>query len=126
MRYKKEMKSLIHSFKYAFQGIWASFKSERNMKIHVFMMILVLIFGFWLKINYSEWMICIILFALVIAAELFNTAIEEIVDMISMNISPQAKLVKDISAGAVLVMAIAASIIGGMIFIPKLFALGIF
>lgn len=51
MKYKKEIKSLGNSFKYAFQGIWASFKSERNMKIHVFMMILVILFGIFLNIN---------------------------------------------------------------------------
>lgn len=120
MKYKKEIKSLGNSFKYAFQGIWSSFRSERNMKIHIFMMMLVILFGILLDIRLGEWITCIILFALVIGAELFNTAIEAVVDMISLEKSPQAKLAKDISAGAVLVFAIASAIIGLIIFIPKI------
>lgn len=123
MKYKKEIKSLGNSFKYAFQGIWASFKSERNMKIHVFMMIFVILCGFLLNINLGEWITCLILFALVIGAELFNTAIEAVVDMISLEKSPQAKLAKDISAGAVLVFAMASALIGLLIFVPKILEL---
>ena len=123
MKYKKEIKSLGNSFKYAFQGIWASFKSERNMKIHVFMMIFVILCGFLLNINLGEWITCLILFAVVIGAELFNTAIEAVVDMISLEKSPQAKLAKDISAGAVLVFAMASALIGLLIFVPKILEL---
>lgn len=123
MKYKKEIKSLGNSFKYAFQGIWASFNSERNMKIHVFMMIFVILCGLLLNINSGEWITCLILFALVIGAELFNTAIEAVVDMISLEKSPQAKLAKDISAGAVLVFAMASALIGLLIFVPKILEL---
>ena len=123
MKYKKEIKSLGNSFKYAFQGIWSSFKSERNMKIHVFMMIFVILCGIFMNINLGEWITCLILFALVIGAELFNTAIEAVVDMISLEKSPQAKLAKDISAGAVLVFAMASALIGLLIFIPKILEL---
>lgn len=123
MKYKKEIKSLGHSFKYAGEGIWVSFKKERNMKIHVFMMALVILFGFLLHISLREWIICIILFGLVIGAELFNTAIETVVDMISLEKSPQAKLAKDVSAGAVLVFAVASAIVGLIIFVPKIMEL---
>lgn len=123
MKYKKKLKSLGNSFRYAGQGVWSSFKSERNMKIHVLMMILVVIFGFFLDISLGEWIACIILFSLVIGAELFNTAIEAVVDMISLEKSSQAKLAKDISAGAVLVFAIASAIVGLIIFVPKILEL---
>ena len=123
MKYKKEIKSLGNSFKYAGEGIWTSFKSERNMKIHVFMMSLVILFGFLLHISLKEWIICIILFSLVIGAELFNTAIESVVDMISLEKSKQAKLAKDVSAGAVLVFAVASAIVGLLIFVPKILEL---
>lgn len=119
MKYRKEIKSLGNSFKYAFEGIWASFKSERNMKIHVFIMLLVIFLGFLLEISIAEWLLCIILFGIVIAGELFNTAIETVVDMISLEKNPKAKLAKDVSAGAVLVLAISSVIIGLIIFIPK-------
>ena len=118
-----EVKKLINSFKYAIQGIISSFKTERNMKIHVFIRILVIIWGIIFKISVTEWMVCALLFALVISGELFNTAIETVVDMIMPEINDKAKLAKDISAGAVLVLAITAVIVGLIIFVPKIIAI---
>ncbi len=118
-----EVKKLINSFKYAIQGIISSFKTERNMKIHVFIMILVIIWGIIFKISVTEWIVCALLFALVISGELFNTAIETVVDMIMPEINDKAKLAKDISAGAVLVLAITAVIVGLIIFVPKIIAI---
>lgn len=116
----REMKKIKNSFKYAIEGIWTSFKTERNMKIHIFIMILVIIAGIILKINKSEWIICIILFAIVIGSELFNTSIETIVDMVMPEKNEKAKMAKDVSAGAVLVVAIGAAIIGLVIFVPRI------
>lgn len=116
----KKMKKIRNSFKYAIEGIWTSFKTERNMKIHIFIMILVIIAGIILKINKSEWIICIILFAIVIGSELFNTSIETIVDMVMPEKNEKAKIAKDVSAGAVLVVAIGAAIIGLVIFVPRI------
>ena len=113
------MKKIINSFKYAFQGIVQSFKTERNMKVHILIMLLVIIAGIIFEISQTEWCICIILFAIVISAELFNTAIETVVDMITKEKNEKAKLAKDISAGAVVVTAIASAIIGLIIFVPK-------
>ena len=117
---KKKSKKIINSFEYAFEGIFTSFKTERNMKIHVLIMILVILTGVILKIDKMDWIICIILFALVIGGELFNTTIETVVDMIMPEKNEKAKIAKDISAGAVLVLAIGAAIIGIMIFLPKI------
>lgn len=111
---------LINSFKYAIEGIISSFKSERNMKIHFTLMAIVIVFGLILNISKIEWFICIILFALVIASELFNTALETTIDLVSPEKNEKAKLAKDISAGAVLMIAIASLIIGLIIFVPKL------
>jgi len=116
----RKMKKIRNSFKYAIEGIWTSFKTERNMKIHIFIMILVIIAGIILKINKSEWIICIILFAIVIGSELFNTSIETIVDMVMPEKNEKAKIAKDVSAGAVLVVAIEAAIIGLVIFVPRI------
>ena len=77
------MKKLLKSFKYAFDGIYTGIKEEQNMKIHITIMILVIIFGIMLKISKAEWIICIILFGLVISMELINTAIENTVDLIT-------------------------------------------
>lgn len=116
-------KNVISSFKYAFQGMFSALKTERNLKIHVTIMMLVIIAGIVLKISKIEWIICIILFGLVIGGEMFNSAIETVVDIAMPDINPKAKFAKDAAAGAVLVFAIASAIIGFMIFGPKLIAL---
>ncbi len=113
-------RKILKSFKYAFNGIITSFKTEKNMKFHILMMVLVIIAGTLLKISKIEWIICVILFALVISAELINTAIETTVDMITMEKNEKAKIAKDVAAGAVLVNAIGSTIIGLIIFIPKI------
>ncbi len=116
-------KNVISSFKYAFQGMFSALKTERNLKIHVTIMILVIIAGIVLKISKIEWIICIILFGLVIGGEMLNSAIETVVDIAMPDINPKAKFAKDAAAGAVLVLAIASAIIGFMIFGSKLIAL---
>lgn len=117
------MKKLLKSFKYAFEGILTGIKEEKNMKIHISIMIFVIIFGIMLKISKIEWIICIILFGLVISMELINTSIENTVDLITKEKNEQAKIAKDVAAGAVLVSAIASAIIGLIIFIPKIMAI---
>lgn len=119
----EERKKIINSFKYAFEGIKSSLKTERNIKIHFSMMVLVIVAGILLDISTYEWMICIILFGMVIGGELINTAIEEVTDLVTTEINPKAKLAKDIAAGAVLIMAITSAIIGLIIFIPKIILL---
>lgn len=116
---KVKTKKLINSFKYAGEGIVSSFKTERNMKIHIFIMLAVILAGILLELSVIEWIICVLLFAIVICAELFNTAIETIVDMVSPEKNEKAKLAKDVSAGAVLVVAIGAAMVGLVIFVPK-------
>ncbi len=116
-------KKLINSFKYAFKGIGSSLKSEQNVKIHFAMMVLVIIAGILLNISMWEWIICFILFGLVISLEMVNTAIEIVVDMVSPEYNLKAGHVKDIAAGAVLVNAIVAFIVGLLIFLPKIIRL---
>lgn len=119
---KNKSKKLINSFKYAINGVFSAFYTERNMKIHVSMMLLVIFCGILLKIEPYEWLICILCFGLVIGGELVNTAIETVVDLVMPDINEQAKKAKDIAAGSVLVVAIASAIIGLLIFIPKILA----
>ena len=120
MNPKQECKKLINSFKYAIEGFVSSFKTERNMKIHVLATSVVVALGFYFKLNLIEWCFISTAIALVIGAELFNTALETIVDMISPEKNPKAKLAKDISAAAVFTLAIAAIVVGLLIFIPKI------
>lgn len=116
---KKE--SIVKSFYYAFSGIILGFKQERNMQVHFYIMTFVIIFGILLKISLTEWMICLILFGLVISLEYVNTAIESAVDCATTKYHPKARIAKDTSAAAVLVSAITSIIVGLMIFIPKIF-----
>lgn len=113
-------KKLINSFKYAFTGMWSAYKSERNMKIHIAVAILVILFGVFLQISTYEWIACTVCFAMVIGAEMFNTAIETVVDIAMPKKDERAKKAKDVAAGGVLVFAIGSAIIGSIIFIPKI------
>ena len=121
MKKEKNIKRLINSFKYAFEGIINTYKTEQNIIIHTIIAIIVIIFGILFKINIYEWIICIVLFGLVISAELFNTAIESIVDLNCKSYNKYAKIAKDSSAGAVLILALTSVIIGCIIFLPKIF-----
>lgn len=113
-------KRLRGSFKYAFEGIIQTYKGEQNLKIHTFVAILVIVFGFFLKISVIEWFFCLLLIGLVLMCEFFNTAIEYVVDLASPKIHPLAKAAKDTASAGVLIMAIMSAIVGGIIFIPKL------
>ena len=123
IKFEKNKKRFLNSFKYAFTGIVTAYEKEQNIKVHTVIAALVIIFGVILKISYIEWLMCILLIGLVISAELFNTAIETTVDLSSPEIHPLAKKAKDISSGGVLVIAITAAIIGLIIFIPKIIIL---
>ena len=111
---------LYRSFSYAFQGIFTCVRKERNMKIHCVAAVLVVIAGVILKISAIEWCICMVLFGLVMALEHVNTAVEAVVDMVTEEYHPLAKVVKDTAAGAVLIAAIMAAIAGCIIFLPKI------
>lgn len=110
---------LYKSFGYAFAGIFACVKKERNIKIHLCFTAAVIFFGFFLHISAIEWCICLTLFGLVLSLEILNTAIEAVVDLVTEDRHPLAGLAKDASAGAVLVSAIFAAITGLIIFLPK-------
>lgn len=114
---------LLHSLAHAFDGVLYAVKAERNLVIHFAMAALVTTLAFALRCTPVEWYILIILFGLVISAELINTAIETVINLVSPQYHPLAKLAKDTAAGAVLVMSVAAAVIGIIIFAPKLWAL---
>ena len=122
-RKKPETNHLFYSFYNAFSGIVEGLKSERNMMIHYFALCMVIVFGITLKLSATEWCICLILCALVISLELVNTAVECTVDLVTEEFDVRAKKAKDMAAGAVLVAAIIAAVIGGFIFVPKIIAL---
>lgn len=120
-RKKFSWKERSNSFTYAWSGIKSLLRTEHNSWIHLFLTIVAFALGFVLHINSGEFIALFMAMTLVWMAELFNTAIEKAMDFISKEKHPQIKLIKDLAAAAVLIAAMAALVIGGLIFIPKLF-----
>ncbi len=120
---KKKKNRLYKSFQYALEGIWTGIRQERNMRIHCGAVILVVFAGIFLKLSLTEWCLCFILFGLILALELMNTALESVVDLVTEEYRPLAKKAKDTAAGAVLVAAVMAAVVGCMLFLPKIFLL---
>ena len=114
--YKKQLRS----FGYAWKGIRSCIGKEQNLSFHLLATPTVVAAGFLAGITRTEWMLVILCIGLVIAAELFNSAIEQLVNLVSPQRHPLAGQVKDIAAGEVLVCAATAAIIGLIIFIPYL------
>ena len=115
-----DAKRLGRSFKAAFEGISSTYKKEQNIKIHTIISMIVILGGIIFKINYIEWLVCLVLIGFVLMAEFFNTAIEYVVDLASPNIHPLAKAAKDTASAGVLMMAIVSALIGCVIFVPKI------
>ena len=117
--FKKQMKS----FTFAWKGILTCAGHEQNITFHLLAAIAVIVAGFIFHITHIEWMVVMLCIGSVIAAELFNSAIERLVDLVSPERNKIAGEVKDIAAGAVLVTAIAAAIVGLIVFPPYILAL---
>jgi len=116
------MKSFIKSFGFALKGISISLK-QRNFKIELFIAVLVIILGYFFQITATEWCIALIAISMVLVTEMLNTAIEHFVDLVSPDYHKTAGIIKDISAGAVLVSAIFSAVIGVIIFGKYLIAI---
>lgn len=110
----------LQSFRHAFNGIRSFLRSEPNGRIHFVATVVVIIAGVWLHCSLQEWAILIIVMAMVWLTEMLNTCIEKTMDHITPEQHPGVKMIKDIAAGAVLIAAIAAAIVGLLIFIPKI------
>ena len=116
----KAMYDLINSFNYAVKGIISVLKRETNMKIHFGLSSLVLLGGLLLDISKLELLILFLTITLVIFAEMINTALEEVSDLITPNYHPKIEMVKDVTAGAVLITALNAAVVGYIIFFDNL------
>lgn len=113
----------ILSFKYALEGIYSTFRLEPNFKFHVLGACIVVVLGAIFQVSQPEWLVLIIVITLVITLELTNTAIESLVDLLSPEYHINAKLAKDISAGAVFTASVGAIVCGLIIFLPHLLRL---
>ena len=108
------------SFAFAWNGIVLSFKSGHNIWIQAGIGVLVILFGLWLEISKTEWLIVSLTIGLVLFAEIVNTAIELLVNFVSPEYNEKAGQVKDLAAGAVLLVSISAAVVGLIIFVPRL------
>lgn len=113
-------KGRILSFKYAFEGLYAAFKEEPNLKFHFIAALLVVALAYHFQVTILDWIILTTMIGLVLTLELTNTAIEAIVDSFTPEQHPKAKYAKDIAASAVLITAVVAAIVGTLIFWPYL------
>ncbi|MEP7142341.1 MAG: diacylglycerol kinase family protein [Ferruginibacter sp.] len=113
----------IRSLRYAWQGVQYCFKTQLNFRIQLTVLLMVIIAGFVLKISNTEWLFIMGFSALVLVLELMNTAIEHLCDIITKDFHPAIKIIKDVSAAAVLLGAAASIVTGIIIFIPKIIVL---
>jgi diacylglycerol kinase (ATP) len=107
-----------NSFKFAFKGMIAVFRSEPNMHLHVIASVVVFVMAYRFEVTRTEWCLLVFCVGLVWAAEIFNTSIETLTDLVSPEHHVLAGKTKDLAAGAVLMAAITAAIIGLIIFVP--------
>ena len=110
----------IESFNNAFQGIWYTIVNERNMKIHLVIGTIVILLSLWVRVSKIELTVLCLTIAMVICFELINTAVEVLVNIIVDVYPPKAKIIKDVSAGAVFVAAIFSIVIGVLILSDKI------
>ncbi|MVM28784.1 diacylglycerol kinase family protein [Spirosoma sp. HMF4905] len=107
-----DFRKVVRSFRFAGQGILDLFRFENNAKVHLLIAGLVSMVGLYLQLSRTEWAIILMQIGLVWAAEAFNTAIEKLCDFVSPSRHPQIKAIKDMSSGAVLILAIIAVVVG--------------
>jgi diacylglycerol kinase len=117
------LKKHFTGYQYAFRGIWLAFRYENNMVFHLAAAGAVLLINYFLHVSQTEWLITLILIGLAWTAEIFNTAIERLADHVSPGHNPLIGQVKDLAAGAVLVICSIAAICGTIIYFPYVWAL---
>lgn len=121
-RSKFSVKARLASANHAWRGIGLLIRTSHNSWLHIFFGLLAVYLGFMLDISHIEWMILSLAIGLVIVAEAFNTAIEIDIDLTSPQYHPYARDTKDVAAGAVLLMVMISTVIGLIIFLPKILA----
>ncbi|MBN1250007.1 MAG: diacylglycerol kinase family protein [Anaerolineae bacterium] len=114
--------SFLASFRFASEGLLYVFVTQRNFRVHLAIAAIVVALGLWLQLAPASWAILALTIGAVLVTEIFNTAAERLVDLVSPDYHPLAKQVKDLAAGAVLVSAIVSVIVGLLVLGPPLWA----
>ena len=121
--YKNRWAKFIAGFGYAFNGLWYALRTQVNMRVHLSIAVLAILLGILLRISTIEFAIILVMITIVFIAEMFNTVFELSIDLFSPEYHPLAKIAKDVSAGAVLLSALLAVMIGLFVFGPHLWGL---
>ena len=120
---QSELAKFIAGFRYAFHGLWYALRTQRNARVHLSIAVLAIIFGIVLHISAVEFAMVFVAITGVFIAEMFNTVFELCIDIAAPDYHPLAKIAKDVAAGAVLLSAILAIVIGLFIFVPHIWHL---
>jgi len=115
----KHRVDVVKPFKVALNGLVFTFKTQRHMRFHLYVVLIVLLLGIFMNLGLREMLVLLFTISLVLVAEMFNSAIEATVDLISPNYNPLAKFAKDIAAGAVLISTILALVVGALMMIGE-------
>jgi diacylglycerol kinase len=115
-------RSIVDSFRHAFAGLWYALRTQRNSRIHLTVAAGVVVLGLWLELAYTQWAVLALTIGFVLVSEMLNTVAESLVDLVSPEYHPQAKIVKDVTAGAVLLGAMLSVIVGLLVLGPPLWA----
>lgn len=117
------IKKQFRSFGYAFRGIYRTLATQAHLQFHAFATFLVVLMAWYLRVSAHEWCILVLTIAVIWSAEITNTAIEHLTDLVSPNYHPLAERAKDAAAGAVLALSIGAVVVAAIVFLPKLYSL---
>jgi diacylglycerol kinase len=122
---KNLLKEEKDSFGHAFRGLFYTWETQRHLRVHLALAALAVLLGLVLRIGATEWALLALTIALVLSLELLNTVVEAVVDLVTSDYHPLARVAKDVAAGAVLVSAIGGVAVGAFLFIPRLWALAL-
>jgi len=113
-------RNILESFRFAFSGLWYALRTQRNTRIHLTIAAVVIVLGLWLGLSLTQWAVLTLTIGFVLVSEMLNTVAETLVDLISPGYHPLAKVIKDVTAGAVLLTAIIAVVVGLLLLGPLL------
>jgi diacylglycerol kinase len=113
-------RNILESFRFAFSGLWYALRTQRNTRVHLAIAAVVVVLGVCLNLSYVQWAVLTLTIGFVLVSEMLNTVAETLVDLVSPGYHPLAKVVKDVTAGAVLLTAIISVVVGLLMLGPPL------
>ena len=113
-------RNIIEGFRFAFCGLWHVLGTQRNARIHLLIAAGVVLLGLWLGLSLTQWAVLVLTISSVMVSEMLNTVAETFVDLVSPEYHPLARVVKDVTAGAVLLAAITSVVVGLLVLGPPL------